>query len=323
MQARPSLGRRRTQLGENGLEELLAHAAEFLTQDFLEHGRGFGAHIEVHVPYCAPGQQRPRRGTLGGAVNIDESVAANRELWTRSNAEYTDARARDAWLEPEITWGVWKVPERSVNVLPARLDGLDVVELGCGTAYVSAWLARRGARPVGVDPTPAQLDTARRCQRELGIHFDLVEAPAENVPLPDAGFDLAVSEYGASIWAEPRLWLPEAARLLRPGGRLVFLRNSMLSILCATDDGTTHDCLVRPQFGSYRHDWRAANGGIEFHPPHGEWIRMLRANGFVILDLVELEPPLGAVDHPYYEYVKLDWARRWPAEEIWVAEKLA
>ena len=47
------------------------------------------------------------------------------------------------------------------------VDGLDVVELGCGTAYVSAWLARRGARPVGVDVTPAQLATARRCQERV------------------------------------------------------------------------------------------------------------------------------------------------------------
>jgi SAM-dependent methyltransferase len=253
-------------------------------------------------------------------VTLEETLAANRELWTRSNAQYTDARAREAWLEEEITWGVWHCPESRLKVLPADLAGLDVVELGCGTAYVSAWLARRGARPVGVDPTPAQLETARRWQRELGISFDLVEA-AEHVPLADASFDLAVSEYGASIWAEPRLWLSEASRLLRPGGRLVFLRNSTLSILCATDEGATLDCLARPQFGGYRYDWRADSGGIEFHPPHGEWIRMLRANGFDVLDLLELEPPQDAVDHLYYESVKLDWARRWPAEEIWVAEK--
>jgi len=255
-------------------------------------------------------------------VTLEEALAANRELWTRSNAQYTDARARDAWLQDEIVWGVFHAPERELRVLPQNLEGLDVVELGCGTAYVSAWLARRGARPVGVDPTPAQLETARRCQRDLGIHFPLVEAAAESVPLPDASFDLALSEYGASIWAEPRMWLPEAARLLRPGGRLVFLRNSILSILCATDEGGTLDRLVRPQFGSYRHDWRAFDGGIEFHPPHGEWIRLLRANGFHVVDLLELEPPPEATDHPYYDYVKLEWARRWPAEEIWVADKV-
>jgi ubiquinone/menaquinone biosynthesis C-methylase UbiE len=259
---------------------------------------------------------------MSAEESVVESVAANRELWTRSNKEYTDARAKQAWQDEEITWGVWHVPERQIKVLPEDFTGLDVVELGCGTAYVSAWLARRGARPVGVDPTPAQLETARRCQRELGITFPLVEAPAERVPLPDGSFDLAISEYGASIWAEPRLWLPEASRLLRPGGRLVFLRNSILSILCATDDGPTGECLVRPQFGeSYRKDWRSFNGGIEFHPPHGEWIRMLRGNGFGVIDLIELQPPADAVDHTYYDYVKLDWARRWPAEEIWVAEK--
>jgi ubiquinone/menaquinone biosynthesis C-methylase UbiE len=254
-------------------------------------------------------------------VTLEDGLAANRDLWTRINAKYTDARAHDAWLDDEITWGVFHARERDVRALPENLAGLDVVELGCGTAYVSAWLARRGARPVGVDPTPAQLETARRCQQELGIQFPLVEAPAESVPLPDATFDLAVSEYGASIWAEPRLWLPEAARLLRRGGRLVFLRNSILAILCATDEGATRDRLVRPQFGSYQHDWRAFEGGVEFHPPHGEWIRLLRASGFNVVDLVELEPPPDAEDHPYYDYVKLEWARRWPAEEIWIAEK--
>jgi hypothetical protein len=75
----------------------------------------------------------------------DASVAVNRGLWTQSNARYTDARASAAWQEPEITWGVWHVPEAQVRALPASVAGLDVVELGCGTAYVSAWLARRGA----------------------------------------------------------------------------------------------------------------------------------------------------------------------------------
>ena len=129
---------------------------------------------------------------------------------------------------------------RGLDRLAARrLAGLDVVELGCGTAYFSAQLARRGARPVGVDPTPAQLDTARRLMERTGITFPLVEAPGERVPLPDASFDLAVSEFGASLWADPALWVPEAARLLRRGGRLVFLTNSFISYLCAIDEGGT------------------------------------------------------------------------------------
>src|SRR5438874_2937369 len=211
------------------------------------------------------------------AQTDEDYVEINRGHWTEANARFTDARASAAWQQPEIAWGVWQVPETQLRALPSSVAGLDVVELGCGTAYFSAWLARRGAQAVGVDPTPAQLETARRCQRELGITFDLVEAAAEQVPLPDSSFDLAISEYGASIWAEPRLWLPEATRLLRPGGRLVFLRNSTLAILCARNEGQITECLVRPQFGSYRHDWCAFDDGIEFQPPHGEWIRMLRA----------------------------------------------
>ena len=71
--------------------------------------------------------------------------------------------------------------------------GLDVIELGCGTAYFAAWLARQGARPVGVDVTPAQLDTARRMQEETGLTFPLIEANAEDVPLP--GCDRSTSPF--------------------------------------------------------------------------------------------------------------------------------
>jgi SAM-dependent methyltransferase len=87
-----------------------------------------------------------------------DSVARNVALWTRINAEYTDSSAADAWSRDEISWGMFHVPESELNVL-GDVAGLDCVELGCGTAYVSAWLAKRGARAVGVDPTPAQLET--------------------------------------------------------------------------------------------------------------------------------------------------------------------
>ncbi len=246
--------------------------------------------------------------------DLELNVAA----WTKYNAEYTDAQALERWQAEEIDWGVWSVPESEVGVL-GDVAGLDVVELGCGTAYFSAWLARRGARPVGVDPTPAQLETARRCQRELGLEFPLVEAAAESVPLPDASFDLAISEYGASIWADPARWLPEAARLLRPGGRLVFLVNSPISIVCSPDGGPTEERLVRAQRGMYRVHW--VEDVVNFHPPHGVWTDLLAANGFVVERLVELYPPDDAEDHAYYDAVPAEWARRWPSEDIWVTCK--
>jgi len=156
--------------------------------------------------------------------------------------------------------------------------------------------------------------------RETGIEFQLVEAPGESVPLPDASFDLALSEYGACLWADPYQWIPESARLLRPGGRLIFLTNSNIAQLCAPDDGRLGTTLLRPLFGMYRMEW-PSEVGVEFHLPHGEWIRLLRAHGFEVEALHELEAPEDAEAHRYYDYVGPDWARQWPSEEIWVARK--
>jgi SAM-dependent methyltransferase len=250
---------------------------------------------------------------------LSEELARNRELWTRTNAEYTDAAAERQWAQEEITWGIWSLPERDLRILP-ELAGLDVLELGCGTAYFSAWLARRGARPIGVDLTPAQLETARRCQEAFGFRFPLLEANAEDVPLADASFDLVLSEYGASIWCDPERWVPEAARLLRPGGKLVFLRNSTLVILCSPDEGSAEERLVRPQFGMGRFEWPGE--GVEYHLAHGDWIRLLLQSGFQVERLVELQAPPNAQTHPVYDFVTAEWGRRWPAEEIWVARRV-
>jgi SAM-dependent methyltransferase len=242
----------------------------------------------------------------------------NIEAWTRANAEHTDARAEEAWAREEPDWGVWRVPESELHALP-DVTGKDVVELGCGTAYFGAWLKKAGAaRVVGVDPTPAQLETARRCNEKFGLGLEFVEAFGEDVPLPDASFDIVFSEYGASIWADPYKWIPEAARLLRPGGELVFLRNSTLVILCSPEeDVPAVETLQRPQFGMYRFEWPGE--GVEYHLSHGDWIRLLRANGFEILDLIEIQAPADAETHQYYGYVSAEWAKQWPAEEIWRA----
>jgi SAM-dependent methyltransferase len=249
-----------------------------------------------------------------------EHVEANRAHWTRANAEFTDHDAEDRWARKEIVWGSFEWPESELGIL-GDVDGLDVVELGCGTAYFSAWLARRGARPVGVDVTPAQLATARRMQEFHDLDFPLVEASAEDVPLPDASFDLALSEFGASIWCDPERWIPEAARLLRPGGRLVFMRGSTLMLLCDDEEHVTDRLTLDWSFLLGRMDFRAEGGGIEFHPPTGVMLGHLRCAGFELLDLHELLAPSEAQTHPHYSFVTADWGRRWPSVEIWVARK--
>jgi SAM-dependent methyltransferase len=206
-----------------------------------------------------------------------------------------------------------------VRLLP-NVAGKDTLELGCGTAYVSSWLARRGARPVGIDNSAKQLDTARALQLEFGIDFPLLHGDAESLPFPDDSFDLAISEYGASIWADPYRWVPEASRVLRPDGDLIFLVNSTLLILCMPEENgvSADDRLRRDYFGIHRFEW-PDDDTVEFHLGYGDWIRLLRANDFEVLDLIELRPDPGSTTR--YDFVTLEWARRWPSEEVWVARK--
>ena len=267
------------------------------------------------------------------AEQLANHVDSNRRYWD-AQAEWFATRAHRLWSAAEPVWGNWNIPQSRLAVLPADVAGMDTIELGCGTGYISAWLARMGARPVGIDNSERQLATARAMQEEHGVHFPLVHGDAERVPYPDASFDLAISEYGASVWCDPYRWIPEAARLLRPGGRLVFLRHSTLLMLClppdaiagatagatadTTADTTVDTALRRDLFGLHRLS-RPDDGGVEFHLPHGEWVRLLRGCGLVLDDLIEVRAPEDATTD--FGYVTAEWARRWPSEEVWVAHR--
>lgn len=255
------------------------------------------------------------------AEALPEHVRRNRESWDRHAHEYVGAGEQN-WAADEPSWGIWSVPESQLHLLPDELAGRDAIELGCGTAYVSAWMARRGARVTGIDNSPKQLETARRLQDEHDLHFPLILGNAEAVPLPDASFDVAISEYGASIWADPYRWIPEAARLLRPRGELIFLVNGTLQMLTIPDleaDGPPTDRLLRPYFGMHRFEW-PDDTSVEFHLGYGGWIRLLRQSGFEVIDLVEVRPPEGSTT-VYANLATLEWARRWPCEEVWKARR--
>ncbi len=252
-------------------------------------------------------------------TSLPEHVSRNRLAWDRWARRYVEP-ARRAWQQKEPTWGIWKIPESEAHLLPGKIDELDVIELGCGTAYVSAWLARRGARVTGIDNSAEQLKTARALQNEHSLFFPLIHGNVEQVPLPNASFDLAISEYGASIWCDPYRWVPEASRLLRPGGKLVFLVNGTILVLCMNDneDPATSQ-LKGDYFGMHRFEFSDGDGSVEFHLGYGDWIRLLRAKGFEVEDLIEFRPPMGATTP--WPYVTPDWARRWPSEEVWIAQK--
>src|ERR1700722_12938306 len=251
--------------------------------------------------------------------DLPEHVRKNRAKW--DDLAKADAAAGErSWKRDTPVWGIWHVPEAELHMLPDDLNGKDAIELGCGTAYVSSWLVRKGEHVVAIDNSSEQLATARRLQIEHGLDFPLIHGNAESIAYPDASFDFAISEYGACLWADPYLWVPEAARLLRAGGQLVFLTNSFLLTLCMPDeDGVAAtERLVRPAFGMFRVEW-PGDPGVEFHLSHGDWIRLLRRSGFEVEDLIEIRPAMGAISR--YPFVTVEWARQWPCEEIWKARK--
>ena len=248
---------------------------------------------------------------------MEDALALNRALWTAINAEFTDVDARRAWAADEVTWGLFAIPDKRVG--RTRRRG----RVRCRRAGLRDGVPVRLAGPDGRPPGRRRPHTGpardrSRCQEHFGLTFPLVEASADDVPLPDDSFDLVVSEYGASVWCDPERWIAEAARLLRPGGRLVFLTNSVLVSLCVPEQsGYAGENLLRPQPDVRRVRW--PEGGVEFHPSHGDWVRVLRTNGFVVEALHELYAPDDAETHRYYEIVTAEWARQWPVEDLWVA----
>ena len=180
---------------------------------------------------------------------LPEHVRRNRARWDAWAAQYAEAGER-GWAKAAPDWGIWSVSEEQARMIPPDIAGKDVIELGCGTAYVSSWLARRGARVVGIV-------------------------------------------------------------------------NSMLMILCSPEpEGiAATDRLLRPAFGLHRVEWPEDPLSVEFHLTHGDWIRLLRTSGFEIEDLVEVRPDENASTR--YNFITLEWARRWPCEEIWKVRKPA
>jgi SAM-dependent methyltransferase len=254
-----------------------------------------------------------------------DHIVVNRASWDEDAPNWVE-RGRRSWASEAPFWGIWRNPESEVQLLP-DVSGLDAVELGCGTAYVSAWLMRRGANVVGLDNSREQLATALALQQEFDLRFPLVHADAERAPFGDGSFDFAISEYGAALWCDPYRWIPEAGRILRPGGLLAFVTGASIMMLCfpTDDDSAPADTtLHRDYFGMHRFEWHNEDGivdGVEFHLGHGEMIGLLRSCGFQIEELLEIRAPADGSSH--VEDVSLEWARRWPSVEAWTARKVS
>lgn len=120
-------------------------------------------------------------------------------------------------------------------------------------------------------------------------------------------------------WADPYRTVPEVARVLRPGGRFAFNAATPWIYVCAQGgEGPPSERLVHPYFGLHRAE--EGDGAATFTLEYGEWIRLLRGSRLAVEDYIELRPPADATT-TYGDYASLDWARRWPAEAIWVTTR--
>lgn len=243
---------------------------------------------------------------------FSDYVAANRVDWDNKSDEYQAAHGKQLAVNP-MAWGVWSIPEDDLRVL-GDVAGKDILEFGCGGAQWSIALTKCGARCVGLDNSERQLMHAHNNQRSAGVEFPLVHGSAESAPLSDTSFDIVFCDHGAMTFCDPYRTVPEAARLLRPGGLLAFSAETPLHFTCWDETADAVGTTLRANYFERRRDDDGSS--VVFSLPYGEWIALFRSNGFDIESLIELRAPKEATT-TYTDFVTHDWARRWPAEQIW------
>ena len=244
-------------------------------------------------------------------------VRKNRRDWDRTSDEYQREHAPQLNRWDRLAWGTWGIPESKLNVL-GNVEGKQMLEFGCGGGQWSITLARLGGRPVGMDLSARQLEHAKLLMAEAGVSFPLVNADAERTPFAGESFDIVFCDHGAATFADPYRSVPEAARLLRPGGLFAFNIESPIHFVCWNEEiERVDDRLHLDYFGMRRWEDRES---VNFQLPQGEWIRLFRANGFEVEDLIEPRPPANART-TYPDFSPLEWARRWPGENIWKLRK--
>ena len=251
-----------------------------------------------------------------------EHVRKNREHWEHEAAEYQQRNRAQLNRWDRLGWGVHDILEDEIHAL-GDVEGTRALEFGCGGCQFGIKVAMRGAVVTGLDFSMAQLEHAPAHFEESGVRFPIVQANGERIPFRDGSFDLVFCDHGVMGFADPLLTVPEVARVLRPGGRFVFNGTTPWIWVAWGDEGDAPASreMRRDYFdmGSMDVDdpsWRTT----EFQLTYGDWIRLYRANGLVVEDLIELRPPADATT-TYDDYAPLEWARAFPAEHIWKVRK--
>lgn len=244
-----------------------------------------------------------------------DSIPANRRYWNQISRAYQHEHDPQIGAAPRL-WGMSSVPDARLHAL-GDVTGKRVLELGCGAGQWSRSLAAEGATVVGLDLSEAQLAAAARAMG--AARYPLVQGAAELLPFAADSFDLVFCDHGGLSWAPPHLAVPQAARVLRSGGRLVFNASSPWFESCYDEDARrVTTTLHQAYFGLNAID--EEHGAVSYQLTYGDWVRTLRGAGLVIDDLIEPRPDPGTLNG-YNETDPPDWAHHWPAEMLWVTHK--
>ena len=236
------------------------------------------------------GSKATRR--LAGA---DETRRATRRWWDGDAAAYL-AEHGGFLGDADFVWSPEGLREQDARLL-GPIQGRRVLEVGCGAAQCSRWLAAQGAQPVGLDLSAQMLRAARRIDARLGTEVPLVQADATRLPFAAASFDLACSAFGAVPFvADSAAVMREVARVLRPGGRWVFAVTHPVRWAFPDDPGpeglrATMSYFDRTPY--VEQDERGEATYVEHHRTLGDRVREIVAAGLVLVDLVEPEWPAG------------------------------
>ena len=231
-------------------------------------------------------------------ADAQESARANR-LWWDLNAEDYYAEHGTTLGDADFLWCPEGLREADARLL-GDVSDLDVLEVGCGAAQAGRWLVAQGARVVGFDVSYGQLAQGRELDRRTGVVVTTLQADAQALPFAAGSFDVVVSAFGAIPFVDDSAGtLREVARVLRPGGRLVFSTTHPVRWAFPDDPGPGGLTVRQSYFDRTPYVEENSAGQavyVEHHRTLGDRVRELRAAGFVLEDLVEPEWPEGRTE---------------------------
>jgi SAM-dependent methyltransferase len=223
------------------------------------------------------------------------TIRANRRWWDGDADAYHDEHG-DFLGVADFVWCPENLREEDAHLL-GDVSGRTVLEVGCGSAMCSRWLAQRGAEVVAFDLSAGMLRHARNGASATGTEVPLVQADAQHLPFRSDIFDVAFTAFGAvGFVADSARVMREVARVLRPGGRWVFATTHPIRWAFPDDPGpngltATMSYFDRAPYVEYAEDGTPTY--VEHHRTLGDRVREIAAAGFRLVDLIEPEWPAG------------------------------